>query len=76
MGPKVAETPFPRVPDLPYIRPHFTYPKLGTNLPRPLVHKPTNFMVARTSLMSELVLATIKIGMAPLEVGPEFAANF
>ena len=33
-------------------------------------------MVARTSLMSELVLATIKFGMAPLEVGPEFAANF
>ena len=26
--------------------------------------------------MSELVLATIKFGMAPLEVGPEFAANF
>jgi hypothetical protein len=23
-----------------------------------------------------LVLATIKFGMAPLEVGPEFAANF
>ena len=33
-------------------------------------------MVARTSLMSELVLATIKFGMAPLEVDPEFAANF
>jgi hypothetical protein len=33
-------------------------------------------MVARTSLMSELVLATIKFGMAPQEVGPEFAANF
>jgi hypothetical protein len=25
--------------------------------------------------MSELVLATIKFGMASLEVGPEFAAN-
>jgi hypothetical protein len=33
-------------------------------------------MVARTSLMSEQVLATIKFGMAALEVGPEFAANF
>jgi hypothetical protein len=40
------------------------------------MHKPTNVMVARTSLMSELVLATIKSGMASLEVGPEFAANF
>jgi hypothetical protein len=40
------------------------------------MHKPTNFMVARTSLMSELVLATVKFGMASLEVGPEFAANF
>jgi hypothetical protein len=28
------------------------------------------------SLISELVLPTIKFGMAPLEVGPEFAANF
>ena len=26
--------------------------------------------------MSEQVLATIKFGMAALEVGPEFAANF
>jgi hypothetical protein len=33
-------------------------------------------MVASTSSMSELVLALIKNGMAPLEVGPEFAANF
>jgi hypothetical protein len=33
-------------------------------------------MVASTSSMSELVLATIKNGMAPLEVGPEFAPNF
>jgi hypothetical protein len=33
-------------------------------------------MVARTSLISELVLATIKFGMAPLKVGPEYAANF
>ncbi len=43
---------------------------------RPLMHKPTTFMVARTSLMSDLVLATIKFGMESLEVGPEFAANF
>jgi hypothetical protein len=42
----------------------------------PLIHQPTKFMVVRTSLMSELVLATIKFGMASLEVGPEFAANF
>jgi hypothetical protein len=33
-------------------------------------------MVALTNLMSELVNATIKFGMAPLEVGTEFAANF
>jgi hypothetical protein len=33
-------------------------------------------MVAVTSLMRELVNATIKYGMAPLEVGPEFAPNF
>jgi hypothetical protein len=35
-------------------------------------------MVAPTSLVIELVGATItiKFGMAPLEVGPEFAANF
>ena len=59
-----------------YIGPQFTYPKLGINLPRPLVHKPTNFMIAMTSLMSELVIATIKFGMAPLKDGPEFAANF
>ncbi len=50
-------------------------PQLGANSPQPLVHKPSNFMVARTSLMSELVLATIKFGMAPLEVGPEFVDN-
>jgi hypothetical protein len=49
---------------------------LGTNLPQPLVHKPENFMVAPTSLVIELVGVTIKFGMAPLEVGPEFAANF
>jgi hypothetical protein len=30
-------------------------------------------MVARTRLLRELVLATIKKVMAPLEVGPEFA---
>jgi hypothetical protein len=29
-------------------------------------------MVARTSLMSELVLANINNAIAPLEVGPEF----
>jgi hypothetical protein len=40
------------------------------------MHKPTNFMVARNNLLSELVLATIKFGMASLEIGPEFAANF
>jgi hypothetical protein len=33
-------------------------------------------MVAPTSLVIELVGATIKFGMAPLELGPEFAANF
>jgi hypothetical protein len=33
-------------------------------------------MVALTSLSSELVNATIKKVMAPLEVGPEFALNF
>jgi hypothetical protein len=49
---------------------------MGANLLRPLMHKPTNFMGARTSLISELVLATIKFGMASLEVGPEFAAIF
>jgi hypothetical protein len=48
---------------------------LGANLPIPLGNKPAIFMVALTSLMSELVNATIKFGMAPLEVGPEFAAN-
>ncbi len=40
------------------------------------MHKPANSMVAPTSLVIELVGATIKLGMAPLEVGPEFAANF
>jgi hypothetical protein len=58
------------------VRLQFTYPKTGANLLQPLMHKPTNFIVARTSLMSELVLATIKFGMASLEVGPEFAAIF
>jgi hypothetical protein len=33
------------------------------------------FLVARTSLWSELVLASKKYVMAPLEVGPEFAFN-
>jgi hypothetical protein len=32
-------------------------------------------MVARTSLLSELVLPIIKKFRAPLEVGPEFALN-
>jgi hypothetical protein len=32
-------------------------------------------MVARTSSMIELVLPIIKYGLAPLEVGPEFAPN-
>jgi hypothetical protein len=41
-----------------------------------MLHRPTNFIVASTSSMGELVLAMIKNGMAPLEVGPEFAANF
>ncbi len=49
---------------------------MGASSLQPLMHNPTNFMVARTSLISELVLATIKFGMASLEVGPEFAANF
>ncbi len=58
-----------------YVRPQFTTPKLGTNSPRLLVCWPTFFMVARTSLMSELVLATIKNVIASLDVGPEFAPN-
>jgi hypothetical protein len=40
------------------------------------MHKPANFMVAPTSLVIELFGATIQFGMAPLEVGPEFSANF
>ncbi len=36
---------------------------------------PAIFMVARTSLMSILVLQIIKFALAPLEVGPEFAFN-
>jgi hypothetical protein len=32
-------------------------------------------MVVRTSLSSELVVATIQKVIAPLEVGPEFAFN-
>jgi hypothetical protein len=32
-------------------------------------------MVARTGLMIELVLPIIKYGLAPLEVGSEFAPN-
>jgi hypothetical protein len=46
------------------------------NNTRLLVCKPTNFVVAPTSLVAELVGATIKYGMAPLEVVPEFAPNF
>ncbi len=49
---------------------------MGANLLRLLVREPSNFMVALTSLMSELVNATLKFVMAPLEVGPELAANF
>ncbi len=48
-------------------------PQIKTNSPRLLVGSTNLFMVARTSLSSELVLATIKKVMAPLEVGPEFA---
>ena len=33
------------------------------------------FMVLLTSLMVELVHETIKYGLAPSEVGPEFAPN-
>jgi hypothetical protein len=33
---------------------------LSANSPRPLVGQPTYFMVARTSLLSELVLPIIK----------------
>ena len=33
-------------------------------------------MVAPTSLVIKLVDAPLKAGMEPLEVGPEFAANF
>ncbi len=33
------------------------------------------FMLARTSLLSELVLATIKKVVAPLEVGQTFGFN-
>jgi hypothetical protein len=36
---------------------------------------PVYFMVALTSLWSELVNAIIKKVMAPLEVDPEFAFN-
>jgi hypothetical protein len=32
-------------------------------------------MLARTSLIIRLVLATIKYVVAPLEVGPEFTPN-
>ncbi len=43
-----------------YVWRQFTNPKLGANSPRPLVGKPTFFMVAWTSSMVELVHATIK----------------
>jgi hypothetical protein len=59
-----------------YVWPQFTYPKRGANSLRLLVPEPTNFKIALTSLMSELVNATLKFVMAPLQVGPEFAANF
>ena len=58
-----------------YVWPQFTNPKLRANSLRPLVGKPTYFMVAWTSLIVELVHATIKFAMAALEVGPEFALN-
>ncbi len=35
----------------------------------------TYFLAASTSLMSELVHATIQFIVAPLEVGPEFAPS-
>jgi hypothetical protein len=41
-----------------------------------LVHKPTKLMVAFTSLMIELVNATIKFGIAPLGFAHEFAPKF
>ncbi len=51
------------------------YSKLGANPQRLLVGSTNLFMVARTSLSSELVLATIKKVMAPLEVDLESAPN-
>ncbi len=59
-----------------YVWPQFTNPKLRANSLRPLVGKPTYFMVAWTSLIVEPVVhATIKFAMPALEVGPEFALN-
>jgi hypothetical protein len=49
--------------------------ELGANSPRLLVGQSTYFMAARTSLLNELVLPTIKKVVAPLEVGPTFAFN-
>ncbi len=58
-----------------YVWNKLTTPKLRANSPELLVGKPTYFMVALTSSMIELVNATIKYTVAPLEVGPEFALN-
>ena len=57
--------------------PQFTNPKLGANSPQPLVGKPTYYFMAvwTATSMVELVHATIKYGVAPLEIGPEFAPN-
>jgi hypothetical protein len=60
---------------LPYVWPQFTTPKLKSNLTWLLVGQPTFFIVAWTSLSSELVHATIKIVMAPYLVGPTFGFN-
>jgi hypothetical protein len=58
-----------------YVWPQFTNPKLRANSgPTSNGAKPY-FMVAWTSSTVELVHATIKYGLAPLEVGPEFALN-
>jgi hypothetical protein len=48
-------------------------PKIKATSLRFMVGQPTYFMVAKTSLSSELVLATIEEVMAPLEVGLEIA---
>jgi hypothetical protein len=58
-----------------YVWPQFTNPKFRANSgPTSNGAKPF-FMVSCTSLMVELVHETIKYGLAPLEVGTEFALN-